>query len=117
MKQEKETIWEYAAMINALQGAWRVVASDGCLIDIIGDVKHISGDSGYNEVKIGEWGYFKVEVAGEGRTLGLVLNYNDPRNSPTLRMVRDVLIQDTDSWIGTLLLHRKPKFTFRLARG
>jgi len=103
-------------LVRELQGTWRVTVTErgpAHLLNVLGDVKHVTGNVGHNNAFGNDWGWFTVEVL-DAETL--VLNYSDVRNPSTLRAVRDHIQRDGDGWIGKLYYFHCPQFQFRLDR-
>lgn len=100
-------------LIDKFQGIWKVTCYDiAAPINKVGDIKIIDGNTGYNVMCNKEWGFFSIEEQNDI----LILNYNDPRNSPSLCRVRDKIKPDQDGWTGTYYFFGIKVFTFRLDR-
>ena len=100
----------------SLQGEWRVTVMGGRAAraaNLLGDHKFIAGDMGFNRIRGKEWGWFKVEQGDNC----LILNYDDPRNSKGLRLVRDMIVLMQGGWSGGLFLNKVWQCDFHLNRG
>lgn len=99
--------------LDEIQGAWDVTTLGiAHPLTLIGDVKYVEGELGYNIVAGKKWGWVNIEIAENN----LILNYDDERNSRTLRKVFDIITREGRGWAGTLFLCGCQQFKFRLER-
>ena len=101
-------------LVSDLAGEWRVTALGiASPMNLLGDKKRIDGTAGFNLISDKQWGFFTIDSEED---MIIVLNYDDPRNNPLLRCVRDRIVKIGDGWIGTLFLNGNALFNFRLDR-
>ena len=81
-------------------------------MNIFGDRKLINNGTGHNILLGIRWGYFSIEA----ETDCLVINYDDPRNNPFVRMIRDKICREGEGWKGSFYLSGRRLFDFRLDR-
>jgi len=100
----------------SLDGTWKVTSSGIAICsNLLGDVKHIAHDEGYNQLANGkEWGWFVVISTRSPKRF--ILNYNDSRNPSMLRKVEDIVTVDEKrgGWEGKFYLSDMYLFKFRL---
>ena len=99
--------------ISDLDGNWRVT----CLgiarpVNISGNCKRINNGTGHNIVLGIKWGYFSIKEEEDY----LVLDYDDPRNNPLVRRIRDRMYREGEGWRGLFYLNERRFFDFRLDR-
>jgi len=102
-------------LIKELRGRWKVTTYGVAMpMNAVGDEKIISDSAGYNVMRGKEWGWFTIEQIDLET---LKLNYDDERNHPTLRRVRDFITQiKPNEWLGTFYLGDCAVFDFSLNR-
>lgn len=108
--------------MGPLDGKWKVTvigwSQPWKVLNVLGDVKVINGDRGYNQFKTGRWGWFNIEWTG---TDSCILNYDVPGNDEPFRKIVDHLHRVNDKRWGGIFYYRIPDgkvkvFKFRLDR-